>query len=402
MHTPRINIILAAIYILSTIAVFIAAIISPVFRQFAPAPLRDVLLPPPKPIVVSVLYSTEKEAWLEETIRDFNNSRPIVDGHPIQIELEKMGSREIYLSVLDHSRQPVLISPASSLQIAILHELSQVEFGYPIVDPAGTDMCRSVFTTPLVLAAWKERADVLWGNQPPLQLWQKLHDDLLDPRGWEAYNHPEWGYIKFGHTDPTRSNSGFMTILLMAYNYHNKASGLTSQDILGDQEFQKWFIETEKTISQFEQSTGPLMSRTVTYGPSVYDLVAVYEATALEHAENAVGRYGELRIYYPPQTVWSDHPFCLTKGDWVTPEQKKAASLFLDYMLSYESQEKALLTYGFRPVDKSIPIDSNASPFTRYISNGFQANLSSINTVEIPNGQVLNTLLELWIRSIQR
>ncbi|HRV93913.1 MAG TPA: hypothetical protein P5526_17275, partial [Anaerolineae bacterium] len=68
------------------------------------------------PIILSVLYSTEKDAWLTDISSGFAGS---VNGRPIQLEFEKMGSREIYLSVLDDSRQPDLISPASSLQISI-------------------------------------------------------------------------------------------------------------------------------------------------------------------------------------------------------------------------------------------------------------------------------------------
>jgi Ca-activated chloride channel family protein len=126
----------------------------------------------------------------------------LVDGHPIQLNLKQMGSREMYLAVLDGTEQPTLISPASTLQSSILQELSTRKSGAPIV--RSTD-CRSVMQTPLVLVAWKERADVLWGNTPPPDVWQKLHDALIDPKGWEAYQHPEWGYIKFGHTEDRKS-----------------------------------------------------------------------------------------------------------------------------------------------------------------------------------------------------
>jgi hypothetical protein len=51
-------------------------------------------------------------------------------------------------------------------------------------------------TTPLVLVAWKERADVMWGRLPGKTLWRDLHDALIDPRGWAAYNNPDWGYNK--------------------------------------------------------------------------------------------------------------------------------------------------------------------------------------------------------------
>jgi ABC-type Fe3+ transport system substrate-binding protein len=414
MHTPRANSILFGAYVVISSIFLVIALIVPGVRSrplLAKAPLRDLLfdralpaiLPKPDPVVISVLYSTEKEAWLTEVIREFEASQPTLENRrPIQIQLEKMGSREIYVAVLDGTRKPDVISPASMLQIAILQNLSTGQFGKPVVNRADQPTCRSTVMTPLVLVAWKERADALWKDNPSDQFWKQLHDDLVDPKGWSMFGRPEWGYVKFGHTDPLKSNSGFMTILLMTYNYFNKTRGLSSNDILSDQGYQKWFIETENAISQFEYSTGPLMEKMIAYGPSTYDLVAVYEATALKQAANAVGRYGDLRVYYPPATVWSDHPFCILQADWVTAEKAEAAKIFIDYLLSKPVQEVALLRFGFRPVDTSIPIDQFGSPFVQYAGNGFQSDLTNLPTVEVPDGSVLNTLLEFWSRNIGR
>ncbi|MBI3163087.1 MAG: substrate-binding domain-containing protein, partial [Chloroflexi bacterium] len=378
MYTPKFNWFLFVLYALAAVGVLVAALLLPSFRPIAYAPLRELILPPPEPVVVSVLYSTEKEAWLSEVIADFEATNPTIDGHPVQIELEKMGSWEINAAVLDGTRQPVIVSPASSLQIVAMVDSSTVKFGNPIVNPADRTSCRPVVTTPLVLVAWKERADVLWGNQPGKSLWKDLHNALTDPQGWAALNHPEWGYVKFGHTDPLKSNSGFMTTLLMTYGYYGKTSNLSASDILSNTEYQQWFLETESSIGTFEYSTGPLMEKMVVYGPSTFDIVAVYEATAIEQAENAVGRYGELRVYYPPAQLWSDHPFCILNTDWVTPQQTEAAKLFMDYLTSEPAQKLALLKYGFRPVDTSIPLEQTGSPFDRYAANGFRADLSNL------------------------
>ncbi len=402
MYTPRINWVLFIFFALIAIGVFTGAVISPQFREIAYAPARELILPPPAPIVVSVLYSTEKEAWLNEVILDFEKSNPVIDGHPLEIKLEKMGSWEINAAVLDGNRQPDIVSPASSLQIAALVDASAIQFGKPLVNPADTTMCRSVLKTPLVLVAWKERADVLWGRQPGASLWRDLHDALNDPQGWAAYNHPEWGYVKFGHTDPLKSNSGFMTILQMTYGYYGKTANLSASDILSDSEYQKWFLETESSIGQFEYSTGPLMEKMVVYGPSTFDMVTVYEATAIEQAENAVGRYGELRVYYPPAILWSDHPFCVLNGDWATQQKTEAATLFMDYLTSKPAQEIALMKYGFRPVDTSIKLEQPGSPFDRYAANGILAELSGIRELEIPAGNVLNTLRDFWSRNVNR
>ena len=67
-------------------------------------------------------------------------------------------------------------------------------------------------------------------------------------------------------------------------------------------------------------------------------IVAVYEATAIERAENAVGSCGELQTYYPPATHMSDHPFCVLQTEWVAPEETQAVQLFVDYLSVWEMQ----------------------------------------------------------------
>jgi hypothetical protein len=395
---PWISKILFLLYLLLTIGVLVAAVVVPQVRALAYAPLRDLILPPPEPIVISVLYSTEKAEWMSTAVERFQDTNPRLEGHPIELELEKMGSREMYLAVLDGAQQPDLISPASSLQIALLEDLSASKFGRPVVDPKNAQMCRPALETPLVLVAWKERASVLWGDDPNSHMWLRLHE-AVTAETWDTYGHPEWGYIKFGQTDPLRSNSGFQTLLLMTYNYFDKTSGLTSKDVL-DPDYQEWYAEFGRSVADFGDSTGTFMQEIVAYGPSLYDLVAVYESTAIEQAENAVGRYGELQVYYPPATHLSDHPFCVLQADWVTPQEARAAQMFVDFLTSREMQSSALLQHGFRPVDRGIPLDQAGSPFQRYAANGLRLDLPP--EVETPPGNVLNTLLDFWTRNVER
>ncbi|MGD9148362.1 MAG: substrate-binding domain-containing protein [Anaerolineae bacterium] len=395
---PRINKIIFLLYLLLTLGVLVAALAVPQVRAFAYAPLRDLIVPPPEPIVVSVLYSTEKAEWMATAVERFRATNPRLDGHPIELDLKKMGSREMYLDVLDGAEQPDLISPASSLQISLLEDLSASKFGRPVVDSQNTETCHPVLETPLVLVAWKERADVLWGEDPNSHLWLRLHEAVTSET-WDNYGHPEWGYIKFGQTDPLRSNSGFQTLVLMTYNYFDKASGLSGGDVL-DPGYQAWYSDFGRNVAKFGDSTGTFMEEIVAYGPSLYDLVAVYESTAIEQAENALGRYGELQVYYPPVTHLSDHPFCVLQAEWVTPQEARAAQMFVDFLTGPEMQEVALLQHGFRPVDRDISLDQAGSPFQRYAANGLRIDLPP--EVETPPGSVLNTMLDFWTRNVER
>src|SRR5262249_9638300 len=152
---------------------------------------------------------------------------------------------------------------------------------------------------------------------------------------------PEWGFVKLGHTDPTRSNSGLQALLLATLEFYGKRSGLTVGDLL-EPGYQTWVKELEKGVTRFETSTGTFMTDMVRFGPSKYDVAVVYENLAISQLANAQGRWGNLKVYYPALTLWSDHPAALLQGDWVTPEQKDAARRFLTYLRSRPVQERAL------------------------------------------------------------
>lgn len=136
------------------------------------------------------------------------------------------------------------------------------------------------------------------------------------------------------------------------------------------------------------------------FGPSKYDLIAAYESVAIEQAANAIGRYGELRVHYPPTTLWSDHPFCVLNAAWVTPEKARAAQVLLDYLASVPAQRIAMLKYGYRPVAAGVSLDEPGSPFTRYAALGLQADVPSA-ALQIPPGAALNILLDFWARHVQ-
>ena len=340
------------------------------------------------PIEVSILYSTEKEAWLQEVIDDFDSQ---INGRPIKLTLKKMGSRELYKAVVDGAEQPDLISPASSLQISLLVDESAKLSGLPAVNATN---CRSVVSTPLVLVAWQARADALgWLNSNDPDMWERLHDAVVDQAGWSAYGQPNWGFVKFAHTDPRKSNSGLLAVLLITYDYFNKSTGLTATDI-NSRDYEQWFSDMAD-FTTVGESTDTFVEEIIAFGPSKYDMVAIYEASAIKLAQNAADRHGELGIYYPPTTILSDHPFCILQTAWVTPEKAEAAQRFVDHLLSRPSQEKAL-ALGFRPADSSISLTSPGSPFNSYVENGIQVNLPP--EVEVPAGDVLETLLRFWDR----
>lgn len=377
------------------------------------APFSLAIGPASQPVELVIWYGTEKQAWLEEAVRRFEAQGATVNGRPVRVRLVGMGSREIADRVVRQDwgsdPRPTVVSPASSLWTAVLRADWAARNGGEIVSGDAPPLV----LTPLVLVAWQERATLLWPSGVD-NLWPQLHDALANEQGWvgvaetngfgpgsvEYEQAQSWGFVKFGHTSPLSSNSGAQALMLLAYGYHNKTSGLTAVDAL-DAGFQTWLEEIERSVLDFGDSTGTFMTNMVRFGPSKYDLVLVYENLAIENIDAAQGRWNQpLNVYYPPATIFSDHPYAVLGDPLTTADQRAAAAVFRDFLLGRPIQELAL-GYGFRPADPNVSVVSAdaANPFNRYASFGVRVDIAQ--QVETPSGDTIAALLDLWRRRIQ-
>lgn len=387
--------VIGVVYLLITLLIVgLTAVFGPLPMSNAPFPL--IPAPSREPIVLSLVYGSEKEVWLKEAVARFEASNQTVRGRPIQITLDNAGSRQIAAEILSGRLQPVVFSPASSLQLDMVRNEWQKQHGNDLF-LSGQDAPISLLSTPLVVVAWEERAQVLW-TDTTTDLWHRIQEVLSDPQGWGKFERPDWGFAKFGHTSPETSNSGLQTLVLLAYSYHHKTSNLTVRDVQ-DPGFQTWLDGIETNVSEFGDSTGAFMQNMVNFGPGKYDFVAVYENLALQNAEAAKGRWRQpIHISYPPGTLMSDHPYAILNADWVTDEQKEGAALFRDFLLSDDIQKLAL-SAGFRPANKNISLTSDdpSNPFHAYQDYGVQVeNLPP--EVGTPSAEVLNALIDLWVQ----
>jgi ABC-type sulfate transport system substrate-binding protein len=94
--------------------------------------------------------------------------------------------------------------------------------------------------------------------------------------------------------------------------------------------------------------------------------------------------------------LWNDNPYCILDGPWSSADQKRAAGLFLDFLMS-DPVQRAALDHGFRPGNLNIPVKTPDSPFVRYASSGLKIEVGSVG--EPPKAEVINNLLGLWQRT---
>jgi ABC-type molybdate transport system substrate-binding protein len=350
--------------------------------------------PVPKTVTeISFLYGTEKKEWIDAALVEFAKVHPEIKVTPVG-----KGSLDAAQSILDGKDKPVLFSPADSLVLNMLDADWQTKQRTELF-AKGEDAPQPLVITPLVFAIWEDRADVLLKAAKGHVSWKAIHKAVSSNRGWPAIGgKSDWGFVKLGHTDPTKSNSGMQALLLMTLEHYGKTSGLTVGDLLKP-DYQAFVGEIEKGVSKFETSTGTFMTDMVRFGPSKYDIAVVYENLVISQIENAQGRWGNLRVYYPETTLWSDHPVALLQGDWVTDAQKGAARQFVAFLRSRTMQERAL-TYGFRPADPTVPIRTSdgQNPYTRLAQYGVKVDIPPVATP--PDGPVIRNLLTMWSRVV--
>jgi ABC-type Fe3+ transport system substrate-binding protein len=359
-----------------------------------PNPTKPENKPTDKPagpsVEITFEYSTEKKDWLEAAVAEFQKENPT-----IQVKLIGKGSLESMQAILDGSDAPVLWSPSDSLVVNLLAADWQTKTGGKLYAATPEPLVLS----PLVFVVWEDRAKVLVDSSSGQLSWKTIHKAVVSPKGWPAIGgQPGWGFVKLGHTDPNRSNSGMQAILLMAIEYFGKPNGITVEQLL-DPGFQSFVKDIESSVPHFEASTGTFMTDMIRFGPSKYDIAVVYESLAVAQLENAQGRWGSLHVYYPPVTLWSDHPIALLELPKVTAEQRAAAQKLVAFLHGQKIQSTAL-RFGFRPADPSVPMKTDgANPFQKMAQYGLALELPA--AAQPPEGSVVRNLLMMWNRVVK-
>ena len=339
---------------------------------------------------IGIAYGTEKERWLKWAADEFAKTE---EGEEIGIDLIPMGSLEGAQAVLAGDERIHVWSPASALYKDVFLQEWQVRQGGGGANPIARE--ENLALTPMVFVMWAERHAAFQQKYGEVSF-RTLGQALAEPSGWQTIaGKPEWGLFKLGHTHPNQSNSGLMTLALMAYDYHQKSRGLTLQDIL-DPGFVTWLREFERGVSGLSNSTGNMMREMVLKGPSAYDALVVYESVAIDYLKNAEGRWGELRVVYPQRNAWNENPYYVLDVPWSSAEQREAAGRFLDF-LQTEPVQKQSLVHGFRPGNPAVPVRFAGSPFVSYQRFGLSVDLGEAS--ETPRAEVINNLLAGWERA---
>jgi Ca-activated chloride channel family protein len=124
-------------------------------------------------------------------------------------------------------------------------------------------------------------------------------------------------------------------------------------------------------------------------GPEYLSAAVLYESMVVESYSQSNLPFPVVAIYPKEGTFWSDHPVGIVERDWVTPEHREAAKVYIQYLLARPQQEKAI-QYGFRPGSVDIPLSPPLDA-----AHGIDPKEPK-TTLEVPPVDVINALLQLW------
>src|SRR6185295_13177468 len=220
------------------------------------------------------------------------------EGRRQRIELLPLGSIEGAEALVAGDPRIDVWCPVSALYRDTFFEAWQTRHGTnPIVH--AVDLALS----PLVLVMWRERYQAFLAHYRIVSF-RTLSAAAFEPTGWLAIaGRGDWGAFKLGHPRPDRFNSGLGAVVLMAYDYHDKAKGLRAQDVL-DPDFDLWYQALEKRVVPFEAGSAGLLRAMMQRGPAAFDAVVVEESVAIEALRADPARFRDLRFVYPQRSLW--------------------------------------------------------------------------------------------------
>jgi Ca-activated chloride channel family protein len=328
-------------------------------------------------------YGSEKEKWIGDVTRDFNQQKiKTQSGKTIFVRALPLGSGETIDNILSGRLQAHLASPASAAFIKLGNAESRSKTGKDLI--ASTD---NLVLSPVVIAMWKPMAEAIgWGKKPVG--WTDILALARNEKGWQAYGFPQWGKFKFGHTHPEYSNSGLISLFAEAYAASGKTAGLTLADLEKPQ-FKQFFGGVEQSVVHYGSSTGFFGRKMFANGPEYLSAAVLYESMVVESYSQENLAFPIVAIYPKEGTFWSDHPVGVVERDWVTPEHREAAKVYIQYLLARPQQLKAM-QYGFRPALVDLPL---AAPLDA--AHGMNPQEPK-TTLEVPSADIINGILHVW------
>ncbi|WP_066379237.1 substrate-binding domain-containing protein [Anabaena sp. CA = ATCC 33047] len=355
----------------------IAIIIAALGLTYAPVPgLQQTVV---------IVSGTELQEPLQQLEAKFEEENP-----NIKLDLKFQGSQEMVNNYVDQKNdyKPSVLIPANG---EILTELRDRLRTTNNTDPF-YNTPKPIAKTLLVAIAWPQRGKVLFPDGR--FQWDKVEQAMQAGNWGKVGGVNDWGSFDFVTTDPTRSNSGQVTLNLWT---QAKLGGNINLNSFNNSSVQSLFGLVKKSVYQPPRSTDILLQEFISRGVNDADVATVYESIALYRWQQSTANQGRpYQIYYLNPTSESIATAAILRRD-VDNSTAKAARKFLDF-LTQPAQQAVLVQYGFRPVNNAV--DLKTVPNSPWNQNIPGAEVKpTVQTIPPPNSQAIREIQRLWERA---
>ena len=364
--------------------------------------------PPADAIQISIIYAPESEQYMPQVIRDFNcawangtnpvTGQPRASGErPIFVTGKQGSSGTVMQGIVNaiiapnnqNVERPTIFQPSVSHWLALANEQS----GRQIFDMADI---QPTALAPVVMAIWESRLRAIQETVGYEEIgWEELLGVLNSPNGWCDYGVPNCRRtVYYGHTDPYISSTALSTLIAEFYA-SARANGFTGRELtlaeVNDPAVQQGVRNIEQLIRHYSSRTTEFREY-IAQGPDYLDFVALEENDLIyiNQGETDYDPPERLVALYPKEgTFWHEHPFGIVNADWTTQEQRDAARVFAQYVLTPAVQQ-LIMSEGFRPANPDVEI---GFPFVE--ENGVRPE-GPTTVLDVPDADVIIAIQQSW------
>ncbi|WP_299411837.1 substrate-binding domain-containing protein [Acaryochloris sp. IP29b_bin.148] len=330
-----------------------------------------------------VVSGSELEPPLKKLIESFHQQQS-----QIRIDLKVQGSLDMVNRFIDDRNdfQPTVLIPANQ------DTLKRLEQRWTAPEPAFYGEPQPLAKTRLVAITWPERGKALFPDGK--FSWNRL-ETAMKAQQWGSFGgSANWGSFDFVMTDPTRSNSGQMTLSLWLSHKLQKSSLQTAD--LNSPTAQSAVSTLKRSIYQPARSSDVLMQEFVARGANDADIITNYESVALNRWEQSKVSQGQPYQIYEINPTVENKPTAAIVRRQVNEQTAQKARQFIDY-LSQPDQQKVFIQYGFRPVHPDVKLEDHATALWQQ-NTGIKLKPQA-QIMASPTVPVLKEMGRLWERS---
>ena len=118
----------------------------------------------------------------------------------------------------------------------------------------------------------------------------------------------------------------------------------------------------------------------------------MYENLVVQSYSQPNMAYPLVAVYPKEGTFLSDHPVGIVDREWVTPEKREAAEVYIKFLLD-RPQQLTALKYGFRPGPAEIPVGAPIDT-----THGVDPRRPK-TVLDLPNTATVAAIRNLWLKN---